>query len=193
MELRDELRCSIAPILGLTKEQRQGKKFILVIGPPCVGKTTLCRDLAKKLNAARLSMGELLRERGESDQEVRKLVDAGKQVSPEIKRKVLREAILSRKETTFVIDGYLEADLVEELDATLLYLHCSDEKLKERFEKRKSLEERKDDSLTKIEDRIKTWHQVHDPLLQRYPTRRKQLDASGTSEKLLEDALSMCK
>jgi adenylate kinase len=109
------------------------------------------------------------------------LLAEGKLVPDEITIPLIRDELL-RAETGFVLDGYprniaqAEAldDLLEEIDQPLsiiLLLQLDDETARGRLSKRAQLEGRSDDTDEVIDERLATYHEKTEPVVEHYRTR----------------------
>jgi adenylate kinase len=109
------------------------------------------------------------------------LLAEGKLVPDEITIPLIREELL-RAESGFVLDGYprniaqAEAldDLLEEIDQPLsiiLLLQLDDETARGRLSKRAQLEGRADDTDEVIDERLATYHEKTEPVVEHYRTR----------------------
>jgi adenylate kinase len=96
------------------------KRVILVTGTPCVGKTTIARQLAKKLNAQYINLTEFA--------EKEKLImyedkERKTGVINEVKmRKKLRETLAKTGNINIIIDGHYAGAVVPESQATWVFV-----------------------------------------------------------------------
>ncbi len=84
---------------------KDSKLAIFFLGPPGAGKDTQAELLAKKLNLAFLSSGNIVRQKVKKDPEMQKIYDAGKLTPPEVMIKWTKEVIDLTK--SFVFSGAL--------------------------------------------------------------------------------------
>jgi adenylate kinase len=109
------------------------------------------------------------------------LLAEGKLVPDDITIPLIRDELL-RAENGFVLDGYprniaqAEAldDLLDEIDQPLsiiLLLQLDDETARGRLSKRAQLEGRADDSDEVIDERLATYHEKTEPVVEHYRTR----------------------
>jgi len=85
------------------------KKIILVTGTPCVGKTSVSRKLAAKLNAFHIDLAELVKREklySEIDTERNSLIADLDKVSQKIKK------IIQKTESDVIIDGHYAVHVV---------------------------------------------------------------------------------
>ena len=80
------------------------KRVILITGTPCVGKTTIARELAKKLDAYYINLTEFAKQNylilGEDEERHTSIVDVGKM------REKIADAIDAAEKTDIIIDGH---------------------------------------------------------------------------------------
>ena len=96
------------------------KRVILVTGTPCVGKTTVSRQLAKKLNAEYINLSEFAEKEKliiEEDK-VRKtgIIDEAKM------RKKLHEALAKVENSKIIIDGHYAGAVVAPSQVTCIFV-----------------------------------------------------------------------
>jgi len=123
--------------------------IITISGKAGSGKSTIAKELAKKLKLQHYSIGDLMRqiakERGISLLELSKLAEEDKSIDKELDKKQIE----LKKKDNFVIDGRLTAFFIPH--ATLkVYLECEDTIRAERILK----EKRKDESAQSIKETI---------------------------------------
>jgi adenylate kinase len=97
-----------------------GKRVILVTGTPCVGKTTVARLLAEKLNALYVNLTELALKRGlvlGKDEKRDTLV-----VDEQSMRRLTRKIVENCGEQTVVVDGHYAAGVVPEKPVTHVFV-----------------------------------------------------------------------
>jgi len=96
------------------------KRVILITGTPCVGKTTLARELSKKLNAAYINLTELAEKenliKGE-DKERKTII-----ISEDKMRKKLRTILNTAKDNDTIIDGHYAAAVVPKNHVTRIFV-----------------------------------------------------------------------
>ncbi len=97
-----------------------GKRVVLVTGTPCVGKTSVARLLAEKLNALYVNLTELALKRGlvlGKDERRDTLV-----VDEQRMRRVIRRIVEDCGEQTVVVDGHYAANVVPKKLATHVFV-----------------------------------------------------------------------
>jgi adenylate kinase len=97
-----------------------GKRVILVTGTPRVGKTTVARLLAEKLNALYVNLTELALKRGlvlGKDEKRDTLV-----VDEQSMRRLIRKIVEDCGEQTVVVDGHYAAGVVPEKPVTHVFV-----------------------------------------------------------------------
>jgi adenylate kinase len=152
---------------------------INVLGLAGSGKTTQGQLLAKKLNCPWISMGELLRAKG--DQSVRADIEAGRIVNDSITLAILDEDLKAKQadKKECVVDGWPRA--INQADwlinkakhgqikiTVILHLKAHSQIARERILKR----HRQDDTEQAINQRFKDYHETIVPIL-------KHLEAAG--------------
>uniref|UniRef100_A0A0K0DX59 UMP-CMP kinase n=1 Tax=Strongyloides stercoralis TaxID=6248 RepID=A0A0K0DX59_STRER len=176
---------------------------VFVLGPPGVGKGTLCAMIQENLGYKHLSAGELLRqERNRKGSEFGKIIDNhiknGTIVPVEITCKLLKNAMAESEEgKSFLIDGFprnqdnLDGWNREMKDCTkvrlVLNLTCSEEVSIERCLKRG--QGRSDDNLESLKKRIETFHKQTLPIIQYYKKLDivKDIPTISTPEKVFDE------
>jgi adenylate kinase len=97
-----------------------GKHVILVTGTPCVGKTTIARQLSKKLNALYINLTELVEKEnltiGRDKERKTFIINEGKM------RKKLRETIDTTEKSSIIIDGHYAAAVVPKSHVTHIFV-----------------------------------------------------------------------
>jgi len=96
------------------------KQVILITGTPCVGKTTVARQLSKKLDALYVNLTELAEKekltKGQDKKRKTMIIDEDKM------RKKLRETIDTTLKTTIIIDGHYAASVVPKNTVTRIFV-----------------------------------------------------------------------
>jgi len=95
------------------------KRVILITGTPCVGKTTLARQLSKQLNALYINLTELAEKEhlttGKDKERNTMLINENK-----MRRKL--QTILDRSENAVIIDGHYAAAVVPKSHVTHVFV-----------------------------------------------------------------------
>ncbi|MFH1392694.1 MAG: nucleoside monophosphate kinase [bacterium] len=94
------------------------KLAIFFLGPPGAGKDTQAGLLAKKLNLALLSSGDIVREKIKNNPKMKKIYDSGKLTPPETMAQWTIEAINQKK--SFIFSGALRT--LQEAKKLLFFL-----------------------------------------------------------------------
>ncbi len=181
---------------------------MLILGPQGSGKGTQAKLLAGSRALAHVATGDILRsaiaDGTELGRRVAPILERGDLVPDELMIDLIRERL--ERENGFVLDGFprtipqaeaLEAMLTEigkPLDAVVL-LSVSDDVATERLHARSISEGRADDSPEAIRNRLRLYHELTEPLVERYRDDGTlvAVDGEGTVEEvasLIEEALS---
>lgn len=185
-------------------------KYYILFGPPGAGKGTQASAMVEKYNLKHLSTGELLRkeiaEGTELGKKAKSLIDAGSLVPDEVVEGMIDNAF---KTTTgvdgFLLDGFPRTIAqAEELNKMLakrgetvtsvVSIMIPDEMIKERIRHRSSIEGRADDAKEEtINNRIKTYHDKTEPLVEFYKKEGKyeEIDGTGTIEAVRDSIFSV--
>jgi len=96
------------------------KRVILVTGTPCVGKTTLARQLSKQLNAVYINLTELAEKEnltvGE-DKERKTII-----INEDKMRRKIRETLNKTENGNIIIDGHYAAAVVPKSQVTRIFV-----------------------------------------------------------------------
>ncbi len=128
--------------------------YIILFGPPGVGKGTQAKILSEKYNIPHISTGDILREaianKTELGLRAREIMDAGKLVSDDIMIEIMKETLASPKcANGFILDGYPRTIFqAEELDKIfselgisngfIIYIDVKDEEIIRRLSNRRN-------------------------------------------------------
>jgi adenylate kinase len=181
---------------------------ILILGPQGSGKGTQAKRIAESRGIAHVATGDILREAVAGETEL------GRRVAPILERgdlvpdELMIDLIRERLEGTngFILDGFprtlpqaealetMLAEIGKPLDAVLL-LEVGDEIASERLEARSVAEGRVDDSPEAIRNRLRLYHELTEPVVDRYRGNGTlvSVHGEGTVEEVaadIEDALS---
>jgi adenylate kinase len=154
---------------------------VLLLGPQGSGKGTQAQRIADAHGVAHVATGDILRtavaEETELGRRVRPILERGDLVPDELMIDLIRERLT--EEEGFVLDGFprtlaqaqaLDAMLEEigkPLD-TVLLLHVSDEVATARMRGRAAVEGRADDTPEAIANRLRLYHELTSPVVERY-------------------------
>ena len=181
---------------------------ILILGPQGSGKGTQAKLLAAAYRMPHVATGDILRaamsETTELGLRVKPVYDRGDLVPDDLMIDLIRERL--EREDGFVLDGFprtlpqaeaLDAMLDEigkPLDAVIL-LEVSDDVATRRLQARAAQEGRADDSPEAIRNRLRLYHELTEPVVDRYraDSMLVAVDGEGSVEKVadqIEDTLS---
>jgi adenylate kinase len=154
---------------------------ILILGPQGSGKGTQAKRIAAAREIPHVATGDILRaaiaEGGELGEQVAPILERGDLVPDDLMVELIRERLTD--EDGFVLDGFprtvpqaeaLDAMLDEiekPLDAVLL-LEVSDDVALERLLERRAEEGRSDDAPNVIRNRLRLYHSLTEPVVERY-------------------------
>ena len=171
-------------------------KYYILFGPPGAGKGTQAEHMSPEYNLLHISTGELLRSEIAAGTQLGKiaeeLIDKGNFVPDQ----VVEDMLFSTFDATKGVDGFLldgfprtiaQAEALEkrlgaagEKVTAVLSLHIPDAVIYERIKHRAMLENRADDADDSIiANRIRTYHQKTEPLIQFYRARGLYHEISG--------------
>ena len=155
---------------------------VLVLGPQGAGKGTQAKRISAEYGIPHIATGDLYRAAIADGSELGKAVEPilaeGKLVPDEITIPLIRDELL-KADDGFVLDGFprnvaqAEAldELLEELDRPLsiiLLLELSDDVARERLLRRAKLEGRVDDTPDVVDERLATYHEKTQPVVDHY-------------------------
>ena len=171
---------------------------IILFGPPGAGKGTQSKYLVHKLNNFQVSTGDILREeiKKNSDigQQIISNMNEGKFVSDEIVNSLIENLIYDpKKKDKLIFDGYprslsqakyldLLLDKSNQKIDHIFFLNVNKDTIIERIEKRKILENRKDDDSDTILKRYDTYMETTKPVLNFYSKNLNFHEIDGTKE-----------
>ena len=155
-------------------------KYYILFGPPGAGKGTQASAMVEKYNLCHLSTGELLRkeiaEGTELGKKAKSLIDAGSLVPDE------------------VVEGMKMLAAGNEGVTSVISIMIPDEMIKERIRHRATIEGRADDAKEEtINNRIKTYHEKTEPLIDFYKKADKyeEIDGTGSIDNVRESIFSV--
>ena len=185
-------------------------KYYILFGPPGAGKGTQASAMVEKYNLCHLSTGELLRkeiaEGTELGKKAKSLIDAGSLVPDEVVEGMIDNAFKSIKGVDgFLLDGVprtiAQAEALDKMLAagnegvtSVISIMIPDEMIKERIRHRATIEGRADDAKEEtINNRIKTYHEKTEPLIDFYKKADKyeEIDGTGSIDNVRESIFSV--
>lgn len=172
-------------------------KYYILFGPPGAGKGTQAAAIVEKYNLHHISTGELLRKEIAAGSELglkaKSLIDAGALVPDEVVEGMIESEFRTVKGVAgFLLDGFprttAQADALDKILAksgesvtSVISIMIPDEMIKERIRHRASIEGRADDAKEEtINNRIKTYHDKTEPLVEYYRAQGKYREVDGT-------------
>lgn len=178
-------------------------KYFILFGPPGAGKGTQASAMAEKYRLCHISTGELLRAEIAAGSELglkaKSLIDAGALVPDEVVEGMIEAKFNSVSDVDgFLLDGFprtvAQAEVLDDILAkrseevtSLVSIMIPDELIKERIRHRASIEGRADDAKEEvIENRIRTYHEKTEPLVEFYRKAGKynEIDGTGSIEEV---------
>lgn len=183
-------------------------KYYILFGPPGAGKGTQAGAIAEKYNLKHVSTGELLRSEiaagTELGMQAKALMDAGALVPDSIVEGMLSHIFdTTSKVAGFLLDGFpRNLSQAQDLDEMLskrgekvdavLSLMISDDTIRERIKHRAEVEGRADDANDEtINNRIRTYHERTEPLIDYYKGEGKynEIDAESGGIEVVRHAV----
>ena len=183
-------------------------KYYILFGPPGAGKGTQAATMTSKYNLRHVSTGELLRaeiaQGTPLGKQAKVLIDAGQLVPDEVVEGMIASLFDTVKDVDgFLLDGFPRTiaqaqaldKMLEERNTqvtSVVSLMIPDETIFERIRGRAAIEGRADDaSDATISNRIATYHEKTEPLIEYYRAAGKyaQIDGLGTIE-VVRDRIS---
>lgn len=181
-------------------------KYYVLFGPPGAGKGTQASAMVERYNLHHISTGALLRKEiaagTELGKQARELIDKGCLVPDEVVEAMIVSEFDKMQETVdgFLLDGYPRTlDQARSLDRLLakkgekltsvVSIMIPDEMIFDRIRHRAKIEGREDDASDDIiANRISTYHQKTEPLVNFYKRAGKyaEIDGNGTIEEVRE-------
>ena len=171
---------------------------IILFGPPGAGKGTQSKYLVNKLKNFQVSTGDILREEinknSDIGQQIISNMNEGKFVSDEIVNSLIENLIYDpKKKDKLIFDGYprslsqakyldLLLDKSNQKIDHIFFLNVNKDTIIERIEKRKILENRKDDDSDTILKRYDTYMETTKPVLNFYSKNLNFHEIDGTKE-----------
>lgn len=187
-------------------------KYFILFGPPGAGKGTQATTMVENFNLHHISTGVLLRQEiaagTELGKKAKELIDKGSLVPDEVVVEMIKSEFERIKDVAgFLLDGFprtipqaesldkILADKKTELTAVISIM-IPDETIKERIQYRASIEGRADDASEEIiNNRISTYHNQTEPLIDYYTKTKKyhEVEGRGTIEEVADRINSIMK
>ncbi|XP_012945392.1 adenylate kinase 8 [Aplysia californica] len=190
------------PAVGKKSGGLSSVPVVFVIGGPGSGKGTQCEKIVKKYGFTHLSSGDLLRaevaSKSARGQKLTEIMERGELVPLDTVLDLLKEAMLSRVETSrgFLIDGYpreLEQGMRFEKELSpakfVLSFNVSDDTMTKRLLGRAQTSGRVDDNEETIKKRLKTFHDITSPVIEHYQKQGKvrMVEAEGGADEVFAE------
>jgi len=157
---------------------------LLVLGPQGAGKGTQAKRITAEYSLPHVSTGDMFRAaiaaQSELGKQVEPLLAAGRLVPDDVTIELIRERLAEPDAAEgFVLDGFprnlAQAEALDEmlgeigrgLDA-ILFFDLPDEVANERMLKRAATENRPDDTPEVIAERLQTYHEQTEPVVEHY-------------------------
>lgn len=180
-------------------------KYYILFGPPGAGKGTQAKLLVDKFGFHHVSTGDLLRKEMAAGTplglKAKSLIEQGALVPDEVVIGMIRSEIENNPSVPgFLFDGFPRTteqaaaldEMLKDFDQSVtavLSISISDKMVKERIRHRAMLENRPDDTKDEvIANRIKTYHDKTEPVIDFYKAQGKycEIDGVGTIEEIFE-------
>ncbi len=181
-------------------------KYYILFGPPGAGKGTQASAMVEKYNLHHISTGALLRKEiaagTELGKQAKDLIDKGCLVPDDVVEGMIESEFNSVREVAgFLLDGYPRTiEQARSLDRLLakknesltsvVSIMIPDEMIFDRIRHRAQIEGREDDASDEIiANRISTYHQKTEPLVNFYKDAGKyrEVDGSGTIDEVRDN------
>ncbi len=202
----DQLGRNLPEIYILDDNQSPNNmKYYILFGPPGAGKGTQAKLLVDKFGFHHVSTGDLLRKEMAAGTplglKAKSLIEQGALVPDEVVIGMIRSEIKNNPSVPgFLFDGFPRTteqaaaldEMLKDFDqsvTSVLSISISDEMVKERIRHRAMQENRPDDTKDEvIANRIKTYHDKTEPVIDFYKAQGKysEIDGVGTIEEIFE-------
>lgn len=180
--------------------QFEGKTIIFIIGGPGSGKGTQSQMIIENYDTGYMSAGDLLRAEADTGSElgnfIQEQMKLGAIVPQEITIGLLKKEILNQSKQLYLIDGFpRKLDQAQTFEETVcqaacaLFLDVPDDVLVERLMERGKESGRVDDNPETIKLRLKTFHEVSEPVYDMFDAKGKaiKIDGNRPTEEIFAD------
>jgi len=166
---------------------------LIIFGPPGVGKGTQAQLIAKKLNLAHISTGEILRKAAKDGTELgmkaKEIMDRGDLVPDDIMNGIVKDTLQKIDKNGFILDGYPRtlkqsialSTIFEELgfdNVKVINLTADENEIIERLLKRG----RSDDTKETITNRLKVYYDSTAPVKNYYHEKNTVVEMNGMGQ-----------
>ena len=202
----DQLGRNLPGIFILDDNQTDNKmKYYILFGPPGAGKGTQAKLLVEKFGFHHVSTGDLLRKEMAAGTplglKAKSLIEQGALVPDTVVIGMIKSEIENNPSVPgFLFDGFprtteqaaaldMMLDGMGQSVTSVLSISISDEMVKERIRHRALQENRPDDTKDEvIANRIKTYHEKTEPVIDFYKAQGKyrEIDGVGTIEEIFQ-------
>mgnify|MGYP001559568766 FL=1 len=172
---------------------------LILLGPPGSGKGTQAKLLADHFGLKHISSGQLLRQAGQNDPNLQKILDSGELVPYPTVLSVIEPFLAS----SFVLDGTpRNLRQAQELESffnqkgiqvdLVIYYDLPDEDGVKRLLDRAQKENRSDDTPKVIKERYHVYHQATEPVIKHYQVQNKlvTIDARPDIKTIFQNTLA---
>ena len=156
---------------------------IILLGPPGAGKGTQAENISNNFNIEKISTGDLFRSHIKENTELGKIANEyyvkGDLVPDKIPTEMVKDWLLNQTENGWLLDGFpRNINQAESLNKilntissnidTVFLINVNNELLIERLLSRQTIENRTDDNLDTIKNRISIYQKETNPLIDFY-------------------------
>tara|TARA_B100000965_G_C19553844_1_gene741292 strand:- start:600 stop:1169 length:570 start_codon:yes stop_codon:yes gene_type:complete len=187
-------------------------KRIVFFGPPGAGKGTQAKLISKYLNIPHLSTGDILRKKISGDDyiadEIKNILASGDLVPDNILNKIVTENLFNNFDNGFILDGYprtvdqsnylnifLENNNIELTQ--IFSIVIDDDTIEKRIIKRSHIENREDDSVEVINNRIDNYNNTTLTVSKMYKSKNPnifhEIDGNQDIDKIQSEILKILK
>jgi adenylate kinase len=177
---------------------------ILMLGPQGSGKGTQGKKLSKELDIPHISTGDMLREYVKQDtdkaREIQRIMDEGELIDDDFLEEILEERLAEDDcADGFILDGtprdLYQAKMLEKVIPIhhAFLIEISEKESFSRISKRAEIEGREDDTPEALKERLHTYHEKTEPVLEHYKEMGvlHRIDGMQPIEKVFSDILAI--